>query len=81
MSAGRVIAVDKDQSRLEMARAQGAEVINFDEVEPVRTIMKLTGNIGVDRVIERPSALTPNAHTRAPPPKRASRWKASSRLS
>ena len=35
-----------------MARAQGAEVINFDEEDPVETIFELTGGIGVDRVIE-----------------------------
>jgi threonine dehydrogenase-like Zn-dependent dehydrogenase len=52
MGAGRVLAVDKDESRLEMARAQGAEVINFDEEDPVETIFDLTGGIGVDRVIE-----------------------------
>jgi threonine dehydrogenase-like Zn-dependent dehydrogenase len=50
--AGRVIAVDDVPSRLEMARAQGAEVINFDEEHPVTTILDLTGGIGVDRVIE-----------------------------
>jgi threonine dehydrogenase-like Zn-dependent dehydrogenase len=52
MGAGRVLAVDKDESRLEMARAQGAEVINFDEEDPAETIFDLTGGIGVDRVIE-----------------------------
>ena len=52
MGAGRVLAVDKDESRLEMARAQGAEAINFDEEDPVETIFDLTGGIGVDRVIE-----------------------------
>ena len=52
MGAGRVLAVDKDDSRLEMARAQGAEVINFDEEDPVETIFDLTGGIGVNRVIE-----------------------------
>ena len=52
MGVGRVLAVDKDESRLEMARAQGAEVINFDEEDPVETIFDLTGGIGVDRVIE-----------------------------
>jgi threonine dehydrogenase-like Zn-dependent dehydrogenase len=63
MGAGRVIAVDKDQSRLEMARAQGAEVINFDEEEPVQTIMELTGNIGVDRVIEAVGVDAQRAHS------------------
>ena len=53
MGAGMVFAVDKDPSRLEMARAQGAIItVNFDEEEPVETIQRLTGGIGVDRVIE-----------------------------
>ena len=52
LNAGRVLAIDNDESRLEMARAQGAEVINFDEEDPVETIFDLTGGIGVDRVIE-----------------------------
>ncbi|CAN5294628.1 zinc-dependent alcohol dehydrogenase [soil metagenome] len=63
LGAGRVIAVDKDQSRLEMARAQGAEVINFDEEEPVQAIMELTGNIGVDRVIEAVGVDAQRAHS------------------
>jgi threonine dehydrogenase-like Zn-dependent dehydrogenase len=52
MGAGRVIAVDRIASRLEMARQQGAEVINFDEDDPVQAILELTGGIGVDRVID-----------------------------
>jgi threonine dehydrogenase-like Zn-dependent dehydrogenase len=52
MGAGQVFAVDKDESRLEMARAQGAQVINYNEEDPVGTIFELTGGIGVDRVIE-----------------------------
>ncbi|SEJ79183.1 zinc-dependent alcohol dehydrogenase [Paraburkholderia diazotrophica] len=52
MGAGRVIAVDRVPSRLDMARAQGAEVVNFDEDDPVQTILELTGGIGVDRVID-----------------------------
>ena len=52
MGAGRVIAVDRHQDRLEMARAQGAEVVNFDEEDPVETIVRLTGGVGVDRVID-----------------------------
>lgn len=52
MDAGRVLAVDNIDSRLDMARAQGAEVINFDEDDPVRTIKALTGGIGVDRAID-----------------------------
>ena len=39
-------------SRLEVARAQGAEAINFDAVNPVHALMELTRGIGPDRVIE-----------------------------
>jgi threonine dehydrogenase-like Zn-dependent dehydrogenase len=52
MRAGRVLAVDHVPSRLEMARAQGAETINFDEEDPVDMIRSLTGGIGTDRVID-----------------------------
>jgi threonine dehydrogenase-like Zn-dependent dehydrogenase len=52
MGAGRVLAVDHHPSRLEMARRQGAEVINFDEENPVETIQRLTDKIGVDRAID-----------------------------
>ncbi|BBA34775.1 alcohol dehydrogenase GroES domain-containing protein [Methylocaldum marinum] len=50
--AGRVLAVDNEPSRLEMARNQGAEVINFDLEDPVQAIRDLTGGIGVDRAID-----------------------------
>jgi threonine dehydrogenase-like Zn-dependent dehydrogenase len=52
MGAGRIFAVDNIPSRLNMARQQGAEVINFDAEDPVETIKRLTGGIGVDRVID-----------------------------
>ena len=52
MGAGRVFAVDNREDRLEMARAQGAEVVNFEEEDPVGTVQELTGGIGTDRVIE-----------------------------
>jgi threonine dehydrogenase-like Zn-dependent dehydrogenase len=52
LGAGRVIAVDRHDDRLEMARAQGAEVVNFDKEDPIETILRLTGGIGVDRVID-----------------------------
>jgi threonine dehydrogenase-like Zn-dependent dehydrogenase len=52
MGAGRVFAVDNQPDRLEMARTQGAEVVNFDEEDPVGTVQELTGGIGTDRVIE-----------------------------
>src|SRR5712672_3223842 len=52
MRAGRIFAIDCIESRLEAARAQGAEVINFDEEEPVAALKQLTGGIGVDRAID-----------------------------
>jgi len=52
MGAGRVLAIDHHPSRIEMARAQGAEVINFDEEDPIDAIKRLTGKIGVDRAID-----------------------------
>jgi len=50
--AARVLAVDTIPSRLEMARAQGAEAIDFQAEEPVQVILRLTGGIGVDRAID-----------------------------
>jgi threonine dehydrogenase-like Zn-dependent dehydrogenase len=52
LGAGRIFAVDREESRLDMARKQGAEIINFDEEDPVETIKRLTGGIGVDRAID-----------------------------
>lgn len=52
MGAGRVLAVDTIASRLEMARKQGAEVIDFGAENPVEIIRELTGGIGADRVID-----------------------------
>jgi threonine dehydrogenase-like Zn-dependent dehydrogenase len=52
MDAGRIFAVDGVPDRLDMAKRQGAEVINFDEEDPVQTIRDLTGGIGVDRAID-----------------------------
>jgi threonine dehydrogenase-like Zn-dependent dehydrogenase len=52
LMGGRVIAVDHLEDRLEMARRQGAECVNFDQEDPVKTILALTGGIGVDRAID-----------------------------
>jgi threonine dehydrogenase-like Zn-dependent dehydrogenase len=50
--AGRIFAIDNIESRLEMAKEQGAEVINFDREDPVKALQELTGGIGPDRVID-----------------------------
>lgn len=52
MGAGRVFAVDAHADRLEAARRQGAEVIDYEAEDPVETIKQLTGGIGVDRAID-----------------------------
>src|SRR6185312_2446184 len=52
MGAGRIFAVDQVASRLDMARAQGAEVIDFSKEDPVETLKELTGGIGPDRAID-----------------------------
>jgi threonine dehydrogenase-like Zn-dependent dehydrogenase len=50
--AGRIFAIDQVADRLEMARKQGAEVIDFSREDPVEAINRLTGTIGVDRAID-----------------------------
>lgn len=52
LNAGRVFAIDTEPSRLEMARQQGAEAIDFNKEDPVETLRELTGGIGVDRAID-----------------------------
>ncbi|TWB65733.1 threonine dehydrogenase-like Zn-dependent dehydrogenase [Nitrospirillum amazonense] len=62
MNAGRVIAVDRREDRLAMARRQGAECVNFESEDPVQTILDLTGGIGVDRVIDAVGVDAEHAH-------------------
>jgi threonine dehydrogenase-like Zn-dependent dehydrogenase len=52
LGAGRIFAIDSNPSRLEMARDQGAEIIDFNKEDPIETIFKLTGEIGVDRAVD-----------------------------
>jgi threonine dehydrogenase-like Zn-dependent dehydrogenase len=52
LGAGRVFAIDAVPSRLDVARAQGAETINFDHDDPVETLRHLTGGIGPDRAVD-----------------------------
>ncbi|HXU60338.1 MAG TPA: zinc-dependent alcohol dehydrogenase [Polyangia bacterium] len=50
--AGRIFAIDAIPTRLTMARAQGAEVIDYDREDPVETLVRLTGGAGVDCAID-----------------------------
>ncbi|MGK5739420.1 alcohol dehydrogenase catalytic domain-containing protein [Micromonospora sp. URMC 103] len=50
--ARRVIAVDGHADRLERARRLGAEIVNFNEADPVEAILDLTLGIGVDCAID-----------------------------
>src|SRR5687767_3654993 len=50
--AGRVFAVDCVESRLEMARDQAAEAIDFNREDPVEVLSRMTGGIGPDRAID-----------------------------
>ena len=52
LGAGRVIAVDALPDRLELARRQGAETVNFEEDDVVELIKEMTRGVGVDRVID-----------------------------
>jgi threonine dehydrogenase-like Zn-dependent dehydrogenase len=60
--AGRVIMVDEREDRLALARKLGAEVVNFSKEDPVETIVKMTGGIGVDRVIDAVGVDAQHAH-------------------
>ncbi len=62
LGAGRVFAIDCHEDRLELARAQGAEVINFDEESPVETLMRMTNGIGVDCAIDAVGVDSVHAH-------------------
>jgi threonine dehydrogenase-like Zn-dependent dehydrogenase len=53
LGAERVLAIDRFEYRLQMAREGGAETINYEEVESViQTLKDMTGNIGPDRCID-----------------------------
>ena len=52
LGATRIIAVDRLDDRLDMARQNGAETINFEREDPIEVIKRLTDNRGVDCVID-----------------------------
>ncbi|MCY1019984.1 zinc-dependent alcohol dehydrogenase [Pyxidicoccus sp. MSG2] len=62
LGAGRVFAIDCHEDRLDLARTQGAEVINFDQEDPVETLKRLTKGIGVDRAIDAVGVDAMHAH-------------------
>lgn len=62
LGASRVFAIDCVPTRLELAKSQGAEVINFEKEDPVETLRKLTNGIGVDRAIDAVGVDANHAH-------------------
>ena len=52
LGAGRIFAVDCFPDRLATARAQGAEVIDYNAENPVEALKRLTRGIGPDRAID-----------------------------
>jgi S-(hydroxymethyl)mycothiol dehydrogenase len=51
--AGKIIAVDVDDRKLEIARSMGAtDTVNSKESDPIEAIQALTGGFGADVVIE-----------------------------
>ncbi|MCY1039781.1 glutathione-dependent formaldehyde dehydrogenase [Corallococcus sp. bb12-1] len=62
LGAGRVFAIDCHEDRLELARSQGAEVINFEKEDPVETLKRFTAGIGVDRAIDAVGVDAVHAH-------------------
>jgi threonine dehydrogenase-like Zn-dependent dehydrogenase len=53
LGAGRVIAIDRFDYRLRMAKEGGAETINYEQVDDVvETLKEMTGNIGPDSCVD-----------------------------
>jgi len=53
LGAERVIAIDRFPERLRMAREQGgAEVVDYEETDPLEALRELTGGRGPDSVID-----------------------------
>lgn len=51
-NVAKIIAIDNEPSRLEMARQQGAQIINFDEKDPVQALKELTHKQGPNKIID-----------------------------
>jgi threonine dehydrogenase-like Zn-dependent dehydrogenase len=52
LGAERVIAIDRVPERLRMAKAGGAEVLNFEQVEVGEALKEMTGGRGPDSVMD-----------------------------
>ncbi len=52
LGAARVIAIDHFPHRLELAKKFGAETINFEETQTYEALIRMTGGIGPDAVID-----------------------------
>ncbi len=53
LGAGRVIAIDRFEDRLSLARAKaGAEVLNYEDVDVIDALKEMTGGRGPDSCIE-----------------------------
>jgi threonine dehydrogenase-like Zn-dependent dehydrogenase len=61
-----------------MARAQGAETINFEAEDPVQVVKALTGGIGVDRAIDAVGVDAQHAHA-GPAGRKAAKQEAENR--
>ncbi|PRY07375.1 threonine dehydrogenase-like Zn-dependent dehydrogenase [Pontibacter ummariensis] len=61
LGAGRVIAIDRFEDRLQTAKEQGkAEVLNYEKVDVLEALKEMTGGRGPDRCID---AVGLEAHT------------------
>jgi threonine dehydrogenase-like Zn-dependent dehydrogenase len=79
--SGRVLCVDGVPSRLEQARARGAEVVDFNREDPVAVVQELTAGIGASKAWSRPSASTCSGRRADRPPSRPSSSQPPSRRS
>ena len=52
MGAGKVIAIDEYPTRLDLARKQGAQVIDFKQTNVLEALMEMSGGLGPDAVID-----------------------------
>ncbi len=52
LGAGRVIAIDRFQYRLDLAQQGGAEVVNYTQSDVIETLKQLTGGRGPDACID-----------------------------